>query len=51
MLPGEYEFSTREKEMMEIFSGELEVLLPGETLWKTVRGGCPLRLLPTQHSD
>jgi len=24
---------------MEILAGDLEVLLPGETAWKTVRGG------------
>jgi uncharacterized protein YaiE (UPF0345 family) len=39
MLPGEYEFSTDDKELMEILSGELEVLLPGEKTWRTVRGG------------
>ena len=39
MLPGEYTFSTEAKEVMEILSGELEVLLPGTTEWKTVRGG------------
>ena len=39
MLPGEYEFSTEKKELMEIMSGELSVLLPEETDWKTVRGG------------
>ncbi len=39
MLPGEYEFSTGAKELMEILSGELEVLLPGETAWKTIKGG------------
>ena len=39
MLPGDYEFSTAEKELMEIQSGELEVLLPGETDWKKIRGG------------
>lgn len=39
MLPGEYTFGTDAKERMEILSGELEVLLPGETAWKTVRGG------------
>ena len=39
MLPGEYEFSTAEKELMEIQSGELEVLLPGSTEWKGVKGG------------
>jgi uncharacterized protein YaiE (UPF0345 family) len=39
MLPGEYEFGTGDRELMEIFSGELEVLLPGESKWKPVRGG------------
>ncbi len=39
MLPGEYEFGTGDKEIMEIFSGDLDVLLPGQTIWKTVRGG------------
>ncbi len=38
MLPGEYEFSTDEKELMEITSGELEVLLP-EGDWQSIRGG------------
>ena len=39
MLPGDYEFGTGDKELMEIFSGELEVLLPGEAKWKAVKGG------------
>ncbi len=39
MLPGEYEFGTADKEVMEIFSGDLDVLLPGETKWKTIKGG------------
>lgn len=39
MLPGEYEFSTTEKEIMEILSGNLEIRLPGESDWKTVRTG------------
>lgn len=39
MLPGEYEFNTGDKELMEIISGEMEVLLKGQTAWKTVRGG------------
>ncbi len=38
MLPGEYEFSTEDKELMEITSGELEVLLPDQD-WKHVSGG------------
>jgi len=39
MLPGEYEFNTADKELMEIFSGDLEVLLPGNENWLTVKGG------------
>ena len=39
MLPGEYEFGTADKELMEILSGELEVLLPGQSAWKAVKGG------------
>jgi uncharacterized protein YaiE (UPF0345 family) len=38
MLPGEYEFNTDEKELMEIISGSLDVLLPdGE--WQSIKGG------------
>ena len=39
MQPGEYEFSTGDKETMEIFSGELDILLSGEKIWRSVRGG------------
>ena len=39
MLPGEYEFGTDADELMEILSGELEVLLPGLTDWQPVSGG------------
>jgi len=39
MLPGEYEFNTGEKELMEIMSGEMEVLLPGENVWRGITGG------------
>ena len=39
MLPGEYEFSTGKKELMEIISGEMEVLLPGEAAWKNIGEG------------
>lgn len=39
MMPGEYEFDTAAKEIMEIFSGELDVLLPGEDVWRTIKGG------------
>ena len=39
MQPGEYEFSTGDKEIMEIMSGELDVALPGATGWNAVKGG------------
>ncbi len=39
MLPGEYEFNTADKEIMEILSGDLDVLLPGENDWRTIKGG------------
>ncbi len=39
MLPGDYQFSTADKELMEILAGELEVLLPGAGRWKKVGKG------------
>ncbi|MBI4847818.1 MAG: pyrimidine/purine nucleoside phosphorylase [Nitrospirae bacterium] len=39
MLSGEYEFNTADKEIMEILSGDLDVLLPEESGWKTIKGG------------
>jgi uncharacterized protein YaiE (UPF0345 family) len=38
MLPGDYEFGTEVKELMEITSGQLDVLLPGETEWQAFTG-------------
>jgi uncharacterized protein YaiE (UPF0345 family) len=38
MLPGDYEFGTDAKEVMEILSGKLEIRLPGED-WKPIQGG------------
>lgn len=38
MLPGEYEFNTDAKELMEITSGQMEVLLPGGE-WQSIKGG------------
>lgn len=37
MMPGKYECGTAEKEVMEILTGDLDVLLPGAGEWKTVR--------------
>ena len=39
MLPGEYEFNTDDKELIEIMSGDLEVLLPGHSEWQTIQAG------------
>jgi len=52
LLPGEYEFGTSEKELMEIEAGEVEVLLPGGDDWClqgagssfAVPAGCKFRL-------
>ncbi len=39
MMPGEYEFGTGKKELMEILAGKLEVKLPGSTEWIKVNAG------------
>lgn len=39
MLPGEYEFGTAEKEIVEILAGELEVLLPDSSDWQSLSAG------------
>ncbi len=39
MQPGQYEFNTGKPELMEILSGQIEVLLPGTPEWKAVKGG------------
>ena len=36
--PGEYEFSTGKAELMEIYSGDMDVSIAGGA-WKTVTGG------------
>jgi uncharacterized protein YaiE (UPF0345 family) len=38
MLPGEYEFGTEQKEIMEILAGDLEVCLP-EKGWMSIQAG------------
>ncbi len=44
MLPGEYTFGTATVEIMEILAGEMDVLLPGETVWKPVSAGESFRV-------
>jgi hypothetical protein len=39
MLPGEYEFGTADKEVMEIISGTLDILLPSASTWQKITGG------------
>ena len=39
MLTGEYEFNTEQKEIMEIMSGKLEVLLPNKPEWINIKSG------------
>ena len=39
MLKGEYEFNTSQKEIMEITSGELNVLLQDQSEWKLYKEG------------
>jgi len=39
MLPGEYDFGTAAAEVMEMLAGEMDVLLPGQTEWRTYKEG------------
>lgn len=39
MLPGEYRFSTAKKEIMEILSGHVEIVLPGAQNKEDIKGG------------
>lgn len=39
MQPGEYEFNTKDAEIMEILAGDLDVLLPDADDWKPFKGG------------
>jgi uncharacterized protein YaiE (UPF0345 family) len=38
MLPGEYEFGTVAAELMDILSGELQVMLPQSSEWLSIIG-------------
>jgi hypothetical protein len=39
MLPGEYQFNTEQKEIMEIMSGRLELMLPNKSKWENISEG------------
>jgi purine/pyrimidine-nucleoside phosphorylase len=39
MFPGDYEFNTAEMEIMEILSGELDVMLHDSGRWITIKEG------------
>jgi purine/pyrimidine-nucleoside phosphorylase len=39
MLPGDYEFNTGARELMELLNGTLDVLLPGHLTWQTCQSG------------
>lgn len=39
MLPGEYEFNTGDKELMEIMSGDVEIQLANVSDWQMIKGG------------
>ena len=39
MMPGEYEFGTAEKEIMEILAGKLTIQLPGSSQWQPIQPG------------
>jgi purine/pyrimidine-nucleoside phosphorylase len=39
MLPGDYEFSTGDREVMEVLGGSMDVKLPGENAFRTYREG------------
>lgn len=39
MLPGDYTFDTEAAELMEVLAGKAEILLPGDSEWKSYTAG------------
>ncbi len=39
IMPGEYEFGTADKEIMEVLGGKLSALLPGSEGWQAFEAG------------
>lgn len=40
LMPGEYEFGTDDKEIMEVLAGEIKAMLPGSDQWVSYKEGC-----------
>jgi uncharacterized protein YaiE (UPF0345 family) len=59
MLPGEYEFGTADKEIMEVLGGSLKVLLPDSSEWELftegqafeVRANSKFKLIVNEPAD
>jgi uncharacterized protein YaiE (UPF0345 family) len=47
MLPGDYEFGTADRELMEILGGTLKVLLPGSNDWVSNTAGQTFEVPPS----
>ncbi|MCK4951971.1 MAG: pyrimidine/purine nucleoside phosphorylase [Gammaproteobacteria bacterium] len=39
MLPGEYQFNTGDKESIEVYSGDIEVMFPDTECWEKINVG------------
>ncbi|MGX9462152.1 pyrimidine/purine nucleoside phosphorylase [Shewanella sp. A14] len=46
VMPGEYEFATAQGEIMQVISGEFDVLLPGQTEWVAYAAESQFTLAP-----
>ena len=51
MLPGEYTFGTDLKEIMEIMAGELDIRLPGEENFTTLKVPCSFEVPANSSFD
>ncbi|MEN7972823.1 MAG: pyrimidine/purine nucleoside phosphorylase [Verrucomicrobiota bacterium] len=51
MLAGDYSFDTGAAEVMEVIGGEMDVLLPGSTHWKTYKAGESFEVPATSKFD
>ena len=44
MLPGEYEFKTQSREVMEIITGKLNLMLKFDADWKIIKEGMEFKI-------